>query len=356
MRHAVIMAGGAGTRLWPLSRMARPKQMLRLLGGKSLMRQAYERVAALLPADSIYVITGTRYLPLVAQEVPEIPEDNLFGEPHGRDTANAIGLAAAIIQHRDPQAIMGIFTADHLITPVDRFVAALDAAYGVAERQAEALVTLGVRPSSAHTGYGYIRRGRAIGDRSYVVEEFTEKPDLARASDYVTSGCYYWNSGIFTWRATTILDQLRRHLPKSHDGLTAIAEQWNGSERAATLERVWPSLIKISIDFGVMERAEHVLVVEMDCNWVDLGSWTSFESMVSADADGNVNAAIATLNLGSRGNILVSEDDHLIATIGVDDLVVVHSPDATLICTKRDAQSIKELVTRVRQQFGERYV
>jgi mannose-1-phosphate guanylyltransferase len=356
MRHAVIMAGGAGTRLWPLSRVARPKQVLRLFGGESLLRHAYERIAGLLEPDAIYVITGSRYLPAVAEELPELPERNLLGEPQGRDTANAVGLAAAVLRQRDPDAVMGIFTADHIIMPIDRFRDALDLAYGVAEREANALVTLGVRPSSPHTGYGYVRRGAALAERVYGVEEFTEKPDLARATEYVAAGNYYWNSGMFTWRAATILDQLHKYLPKSYEGLSQIAVAWDTPQRQERLERVYPTLIKISIDFAVMERAEHVLVVEMDCQWVDVGSWTAFESLVSADADGNVNAASATLNLGSRGNILVSEDDHLIATIGVDDLVIVHSADATLICTRRDAQSIKELVARVRQQFGEKYV
>lgn len=356
MRHAVIMAGGAGTRLWPLSRAARPKQLLRLFGGQSLLRQSYERLAALLAPESIYVITGSAFVPLVARELPELPADNLFGEPCGRDTVNAVGLAAAILHHRDPDGQMGVFTADHIINPIDTFARSVGTAFDVVERHPDALVTFGIRPSSPHTGYGYVRRGEPVADGVFEVQAFTEKPNITDATQYVTSGQYYWNSGMFTWQIGTILEQIKAHLPNSYDGLVACGKDWDTPKREETLHAVYPDLLKISIDFAVMEKARRVLVVEMNCQWVDVGSWTAIEQVVGGDDDGNVFVAQNTINLGSRGNIIVSDSDHLITTIGVDDLVIVHSNNATLICAKRDAQGIKELVVKVKENHGDKYL
>lgn len=356
MRHAVIMAGGAGTRLWPLSRGARPKQLLRLFGGKSLLRQSYERLAAILPADSIYVITGTAHLPLVQEELPELPSRNLFGEPVGRDTVNAVGLAAAILHQRDPDGYMGIFTADHIINPVDTFAQAVDTGFKVAEDHPDALVTYGIRPSSPHTGYGYVQRGKRIAASVFEVEKFAEKPNITEAMQYVAGGQYYWNSGMFTWRVATILDKIKKHLPSSYDSLVACGKAWDTPTRDRTINEIYPKLLKISIDFAVMEKADRVIVVEMNCQWIDVGSWTALEQVVGGDADGNVTIASNSLNLGSRGNIIISADEHLVATIGVDDLVIVHDKDATLICTKRDAQGIKELVNKIRERYGSAYL
>jgi mannose-1-phosphate guanylyltransferase len=355
MRHAVIMAGGAGVRLWPLSTHDRPKQILRLFGGTSLLRQSYERARTLVPADKIYVITNRLHLPLVRQDIPELPEANLFGEPVGRDTAAAVGLAAAVIAQRDPDAIIGMFTADHMITPIERFTRSVEQAYEVAEGDPEALVTLGIRPNRPDTQYGYIHRGEQLPSGAYAARKFTEKPSLASAIKYIGSGEYYWNSGMFAWRAKTILQQLATHLPQTEETVRRIATAWDTPQRDEQLGRLYPGLLKISIDFAVMERAQRVLVVEMDCHWVDVGSWPSMEAVIEADSEGNISTGPTVVHLGSRGNIVVSLDDHLIATIGVDDLVIVHAPQATLICTKRDANSIKELVDKVRTRHGETY-
>lgn len=355
MRHAVIMAGGVGVRLWPLSRKSRPKQVLRLFSGTSLLRQCYDRVAAMMKPDQIHVITNQSHLPLVSKELPELPPGNLIGEPVGRDTANAVGLAVAVLAQRDPSAVIGIFPADHVITPTDRFCSSVEEAFQTAERHPDALVTLGIRPTRADTNYGYIHRGKRLDPGLYEVEEFIEKPNVASAMKYLASGEYYWNSGMFAWRASTILDQIKKHLPPSYSAIQEIAVAWNTEARQTKLQRIYPTLMRISIDFAVMERADRVLVVEMGCHWVDVGSWPAIESVVHADSDGNVSACPRVLHLGSRGNIVVSEDKHLIATIGVDDLVIVHSPDATLICTRRDTQGIKELADMIRQQFGEEY-
>lgn len=351
------MAGGVGMRLWPLSRANRPKQLLRLFGGKSLLRESYERLAGLFDPKQISVITADHHLDLVSKELPELPTENLFGEPIGRDTANAVGLASSILAKRDPQAVVGIFTADHIITPHDRFRHAVERAFQVAEKQPDSLVTIGVRPSRPDTNYGYIHRGTPLSNGIFHVQRFAEKPNVAAAMKCLAGGEYYWNSGMFVWRAETILRQLSKHLPQSHVAVLELASVWGTDSGRRRLQEIYPTLLRISIDFAVLERAENVMVVEMDCHWVDVGSWPALEAVVHADGDGNinVNAAGQTMHLGSRGNIVVSDEGHLIATIGVDDLVIAHSSDATLICTKRDATGIKELLDNIKRQFGERY-
>lgn len=355
MRHAVIMAGGVGVRLWPLSRKERPKQTLHLFEGKSLLRHSYDRVAALLPKEQIHVITNDAHLAIIRDELPELCEENLIGEPVGRDTANAVGLACAILHQKDPDAVIGIFTADHIISPVDVFCRDIERAFAAAEEHEDALLTLGIRPTRPDTGYGYIRRGERISDGVYTVAKFAEKPHMASAMKYVATGEYYWNSGMFAWRATTILDQIKKHIPQTYESVCEIASIANAKKRKAKLAELYPSLMRISIDFAVMERADRVLAVELGCHWVDVGSWPAIESIIEADVDGNVAACEHVMHLGSRGNIVVSEQKHLIATIGVDDLVIVHSPDATLICKRRDAQGIKELVSNIHEAYGDEY-
>jgi len=355
MRHAVIMAGGAGVRLWPLSRKDHPKQLLKLFSGTSLLRQSYERVAALLPPEQIHVITSRAHAPFVAEELPELPQRNIIGEPVGRDTAAAVGLAAALLHHRDPEALIGMFTADHMITPTDRFCETVNTAYETAEKHAGALVTMGIRPNRPDTNYGYVRRGERIDDGVYLVEKFTEKPSVTTAMKYLSAGEYYWNSGMFAWRSSAIVAELKKHLPATHDAVLKVAAAWDDETGPALLEEVYPNLMRISIDFAVMERAAKVLVVEMDCHWVDVGAWPAIESILGTDDYGNVAAAPRVMHLGSRGCVVVSEDEHLIATIGVDDLVIVHAPDATLICKRRDAAGIKELVTNIHEKFGDAY-
>lgn len=357
MNHAVIMAGGAGTRLWPLSRASRPKQLVRLLGDSSLIRQSYERLAAMLPAERIYVITGEAHLPLVAAELPELPSENLIGEPMGRDTANAVALAAAILYERDPDGVMGVFTADHVIRPVERFVEAVQSAFTLATGRTDALLTIGVKPRSPETAFGYVKRGKSVGDGAYEVDRFTEKPDAQTARGYVESGAFYWNSGNFVWSIRAIMSELRRHLPDSHAGVTRIATAWGTPEGERLADAIYPTLEKISIDYAVMEKADHVLVVPMDCDWCDVGTWMQLGGVLGGDADGNVSAAKRTIHHDSRNVIAVCEDDgHLIATLGMDDVIVVRSPDATLICRRDQSHALKDLVNRIKDTYGDEYL
>lgn len=353
MRHAVIIAGGSGTRLWPISRRNRPKQLMRLFGGASLLQLAVRRVADIFEPRNTWVITSAAYIDLVARELPEIPRENLIGEPMGRDTANAVGLGAYLIARRDPDATMAVFTADHMISPPDRFRAAIEAGLDAAERFPDALVTFGVTPDSPQTGYGYVRRGERRGPTTFSVAEFKEKPTLEKAREFLASGEYLWNSGMFAWRVSAIRDEIRRCLPNNAAILDELTADWPAVTTRADFAARFESLPRISIDFGVMEKASHVLVVEMPCQWLDLGSWTAIGQTARPDATRNAVVAPRALLIQSSGNVVVSETDHLIVGLGVEDLVIVHSPDATLVCRKDNVQLIKDLVDPRRSAYGE---
>jgi mannose-1-phosphate guanylyltransferase len=355
MRHALIMAGGSGTRLWPLSRRLRPKQLLKLFDGASLLQHARRRLEGLFPPENIWVITSAAYLDLVAQELPDLPRKNLIGEPMGRDTANAIGLAAHLLARRDPEGSMGVFTADHLISPQEEFANAIDIGLAAAEQFPESLVTFGIVPDRPHTGYGYVHRGEVVGEGTYKVVAFKEKPAQDVAEAYVQSGEYFWNSGLFAWRVSAILNELQRRLPENYRALAELARDWGKPAGTPELAGKFAGLKRISIDYGVMERARSVLTVEMNCRWVDLGSWSSIADTRDPDEAGNVTIAPHALVVEGKGNIVVSESDHLIALLGLDDLVVVHSADATLICRRDHEQKIRELAELRQKRFGERF-
>jgi mannose-1-phosphate guanylyltransferase len=256
-------------------------------------------------------------------------------------------MAAALLHRVDPDGVMGIFTADHIITPVKRFAEIVTRGFAVADEHPDALVTFGITPTHPHTGLGYVQRGERLRDGVYRVRQFKEKPDETTARQYLESGEYYWNSGMFVWRTETILRELSDHLPASVDGLTTIADAWDGVNRDRVAGEIYPTLEKISIDFAVMEKAQQVNVVEMDCSWIDVGSWPALQDVLEPDASGNVSTLSNQSLLDARDNILVSEGDHLIAAIGVEGLVIVHSDDATLVCRHEDAQRIKELVAQL---------
>ncbi len=357
MRYAVIMAGGAGKRLWPLSRLSRPKQLLPLLGGRSLLEIAVDRLAPVFGADNVLVITNAEYAETVAESVPSLKPENVIGEPEGRDTANAIALAAELLAARDPQATMAVFTADHVIRPQDRFAAAVERAIEAAEANPDALVTFGVRPTWPHTGLGYIHCPPADGV-ARPVQAFKEKPDHQTARQYVDSGEYFWNSGMFVWSLNAIRTSLREFLSDSMTKLGPIRQAAEaGKDFIALLTEVYPTLEKISIDYAVMEKAPTVLMVELDAEWVDVGSWPALDRVSDQDETGNVVLAEKSVLLDSGRNVIVCEDpSHLLAVVGMDDCIVVHAPDATLVCNKSDSQRIKELVALIEEKFGREHL
>ncbi|MEU2347458.1 sugar phosphate nucleotidyltransferase [Modestobacter sp. NPDC049651] len=366
MRHAVIMAGGSGTRLWPLSRAGRPKQLIDVVAAEggapahSLLAEAFARLEAVLPAEQIWVCTAARYADAVRAALPRLGADRLLLEPVPRDTANAVGLAAAVVADTDPDAELAVVSADHVIRPVDRFAAALTTAYDLLAVRPGALVTLGVTPTAPATGFGYVQKGAPTEvPGASEAAAFREKPDLATAWEYLNSGQYVWNSGMFVWRARTVLDALRDHLPASAEGLARIVAAPAGPQRDAVLAEVFPTLPKISVDYAVLEPAAaepgRVAVVDLDVDWLDVGSWPALSQTLDADADGNAVSGPAVL-VDSAGNVVFSDDpDHLVALVGVRDSVVVHTRDVTMVCPVADAERVKQLLAAVEERWGPRY-
>ena len=357
MRHAVILAGGAGKRLWPLSRLASPKQLLPLIDGKSLLEIAVDRLKELFPIQNTWIITHAGYADAIAKVLPQVPKENIIGEPEGRDTANAITLAAELLAGRDNEATMDVFTADHVIRPLGPFVEAVGAACEVAEQEGGSLVTFGLRPTWPHTGLGYIEAGKKTSEHTYEVLGFKEKPDHQTARRYVDSGTYYWNSGMFVWTVASIRSALEQHLPDSLHKLTPVEQSVReGRAYDQLLQEVYPTLDRISIDYAVMEKAQKVLMVELKCEWLDVGSWPALENVTEVDDAGNNVVAENTVVLDSFRNIIVSGDDHLIAVLGMDDCIVIHAPDATLVCSRSDSQHIKEMVQLIEKKYGQKYL
>lgn len=369
MQYGVIMAGGSGTRLWPISRGDKPKQLLRVVRGKSLLQVSYDRLRGILPANQIFVCTASAHARLVMDDLPDLPKENILGEPIGRDTANAVGYTAAVLFKRDPQAVCAVVTADHVIEPIDTFQASIRTAFEVTAEHPNALVTFGIVPTYGHTGLGYVHRGEplklgrgATGGGAYKVLAFKEKPDKPTADRYVESGRYYWNSGMFVWRAETVLNELAALMPESYKGLSAIADAWGTPNQETVLNQIYPTLKKISVDYAIMEPAAQgkgkaqVAVVEMPVQWLDVGSWTSLAETLRTDEHNNAIGAEAVLFVDSDDNIVVSTDPaHLLATIGVSDMIIVHTPDATLVCPKNDSQRVKDMVGKLKEKFGEKY-
>ncbi len=365
MRHAVIMAGGSGTRLWPLSRAERPKQLLDVVaeeggGAHSLLAEAFARLQAVLPTAQIWVCTAARYADQVRAALPELGADRLVLEPTARDTANAVGLAAALVADVDPDAELAVVSADHVIRPVDRFAAALRTAYDVLADRPDALVTLGISPTAPATGFGYVHRGAPteVPGAAEVVA-FREKPDRATAEAYLASGEYLWNSGMFVWRARTVLDALAEHLPESAAGLTRVVAAPAGPARDEVLAEVFPTLPKISVDYAVLEPAAaepgRVVVVDLDVSWLDVGSWPALAHTLDADGAGNAVRGLVVA-LDSTGNVVLSDDPaHLVALVGVRDSVVVHTADVTMVCPIADAEQVKRLLGEVTGRLGAAY-
>jgi mannose-1-phosphate guanylyltransferase len=360
MRHALIMAGGSGTRLWPMSRADRPKQLIPFLGGKSLLQLAFERLEPLVPAERRWVCAGETHAAAVRRTLPGLAAGAYLGEPAGRDTLNAVGFGAAVIARQDPDAVIAVFTADHLIEPVDAFQRIVESGMRVVERHPGTLATFGIAPTGPATGYGYLELGDALDGDARVVARFQEKPDAATARRYVDAGPtrYLWNSGMFVWRAETILDCIRRYEPEVHAGLSRIADAWGTPRSAAVLAGEYPRLRKTSVDLAVMERASRdpavrVAAVPMPLRWLDVGSWPSFAETCERDADANAVSAGRALLMKTARTLVASDDPaHLVAVLGCEDLLVIHTRDATLVCRADQAEAIKELHRRVGDQFG----
>lgn len=352
MLHALVMAGGGGTRFWPRSRQARPKQFLHLAGDRSLLQQACDRLEAGVPGENTWVFTAERHRDEVLKQAPHVSADHVVGEPAGRDTAPCIGLAAALISQSDPTAVMIVTPADHVIEPAEEFRRAMRAAMLAVEAHPGALVTFGIPPTFPATGYGYIRRGTEVGRFSgigvYGLEQFREKPAAELAEQFLSDGGYYWNAGIFVWRAAALLDELKRNKPALAEGIQTIAAAWRTPDRQRVLHDVYPTLERVSIDYAVMEHARAALVLEAPYRWDDVGSWLALERMAAQDAHGNT---VHGTHAGEDTThcVIVGEPGKLIATVGVHDLIIIQDGDALLVADRRDEAGLKKLVEKLGQ-------
>lgn len=359
MLHTVIMAGGGGTRFWPRSRQRKPKQFLALAGDVSLLQQAYERIEALAPPENTWVITAAQHTGETARHLPALPAERIIGEPCGRDTAACIGLGAALIAQQDPEGIMMVMPADHVIEPAQEFRRAAHVARQMVEEHPQALVTFGIKPTFAATGYGYIQRGPALPSRQginiYRVQAFREKPAAELAEQFLASGEYYWNSGIFFWKASTILAALRQNQPTLRAAIERIAAAWSTPKRADVFRDEYERLSKISIDYAVMEKAKEVLVVEAPYQWDDIGSWLALERRRPQDADGNTVDALHC-GVSTKQCVIVGDPDKVIATVGVDNLLIIQDGDAILVADRREEGNIKQIVDLLKKKGLEKYL
>lgn len=350
MFYPLIMAGGTGTRLWPLSRRHFPKQALNLDGERTLIQHAVQRLTPLFPPEQIFVITRQEHIAPLSAQVPDLPSDNFIIEPEGRGTGPAIGLAAVHLQRRDPEAVMAVLTADHLITDTSGFRNTLLAAEQVARDGY--LVTLGIKPSFPSTGYGYVKQGAPLATQGqlkvFEAERFVEKPDSDTARQMVSIGDFSWNSGMFIWQVKRILDEFQRQMPKFYEELLLVKSALDTAEYDQTLSRIWPTIKKETIDYGVMEGAKEVAVIPVDIGWSDVGSWASLFDVLPADEEGNrvvgQHAGIDT------HNTLVVADQRLIATIGVEGLIIIDTKDALLVCSREQEQDVRAMVKLLEQE------
>ncbi len=358
MLYSTILAGGSGTRLWPLSRADAPKFLHPLTGTKrSLLQATVDRIGPLSPVGDMYVVTGTAHAAAIARQLPQVPAANILVEPSPKDSCAAVSLASAVLAQRDPDAIMAAFSADHLIGDEDRFREIVRQAAAAA--RAGYLTTVGIRPANPDVRFGYMRIGSAqlpdtgLPTDARVVAEFKEKPSAALAASYLESGQCLWNAGIFVFAVRDFLSELSRQRPQLSAGITRIAEAWHGEHRDAVLAEIWPGLEKISVDYGVLEGAAaagKVATVPADVPWSDVGDFDSLGQSLPTDHAGNlvIGGQAEVIARDVKDSVIVSTTDRVIAVVGLDDIVVVDTGDAMLVCARSRAQEVKQIVEELR--------
>lgn len=355
--YAVVMAGGGGTRLWPLSRQRRPKQMLQLIDDNTLFQNAIARLSGLFPADHILIVTVADQAETLRAQAPEIPPQNFLLEPQPRGTASVVGLGAIAVLDRDPQGVMAVLTSDHYIGDQKRYQLYLQVAYQVSLQNY--LVTLGISPTFPATGYGYIQQGASLGVFQdidvYHALKFVEKPDMSKAKEMFKRGDHAWNSGMFIWKASQIMQEFSRQMPELAFILKQIAASWRTPDRDSVLEAVWDKLKVETIDFGIMEGAHQVAVIPATgLNWSDVGSWDSLFEVIESDENGNIILAGDHIGLETQNSLIYTDQGHpLVVTIGIDNLVVVYVGDVLLVCNKDQAQKVRTVVNQLRQSGHE---
>ena len=349
-KYIVVMAGGRGERFWPQSRLRCPKHLLPIVGDKSMLGQTLDRLEGLVPVENIFVITNAEQRDAVLEVCPELKPENVIGEPVGRDTAPAVGLAALLVKRRNPDAVFGILPADHVIHDAKGFQRVMQAGFDAATAE-PVLVTIGIQPDYPATGYGYIHKGEQWtefdGLPVYRVQRFVEKPDLETAQGYLDSGEYFWNAGMFIWSVKTIEASFAANSPSHSKDFFAMNKALDaGTSLDEAMAKFYPEMEKISVDFAIMEKADNVVTIPSAFDWDDVGEWPAVARHHDPDAEGNILKGTAMVH-GGANNIVISPGKHLTAVVGADDLIVVHTEDATLVCPKDRAQEIKALVKQV---------
>jgi len=351
--HAVIIAGGSGTRFWPKSRENLPKQLLNISGQETLIQNTVSRISSIISAENIWVITNEQHAFETCYQLKKMgfPPSQLLTEPIARNTAAAIGYSAKILSQRNPDAIMAVFPADHVITTIEPFLKLLKQAETIANENH--LVTLGIKPTSPETGYGYIKQGKAIEENSFKVDRFIEKPDKLTAEKYLKEGSYYWNSGIFVWKVSTLLNEISLYLPKLHKQLEELTSntapikgKYPYQKLSESGKKIFHSLESVSIDHGVMEKSNKVAVLPADIEWNDVGTWTSLAEISKNDSHGNViSGNVVSIE---NNNSIFQAENRLVAALGLKNIIVVDTPDALLVCAKERAQDIKKIVEKIK--------
>jgi len=351
--HAVIIAGGSGTRFWPKSRENLPKQLLNISGQGTLIQNTVGRISPVIPVENIWVITNEQHAFETCYQLKKmgVPPSQLLTEPIARNTAAAIGYSAKILSQRNPDAIMAVFPADHVITTIEPFLKLLKQAETIANENH--LVTLGIKPTSPETGYGYIKQGKAIEENSFKVDRFIEKPDKLTAEKYLKEGSYYWNSGIFVWKVSTLLNEISLYLPKLHEQLEELTSntapikgKYPYQKLSESGKKIFHSLESVSIDHGVMEKSTNVAVLPAEIEWNDVGTWTSLAEISKNDSHGNViNGNVVSVE---NSDSIIQAENRLVAALGLKNIIVVDTPDALLVCAKERAQDIKKIVEKIK--------
>jgi mannose-1-phosphate guanylyltransferase len=357
--YAVIMAGGRGTRFWPRSRETKPKHLLDIVSNRTIIQETVDRIKPLIPPANILIVTGKKHARELIRQLPEIPAKNIIIEPVGKNTAACIGLAALHIQKRVPDAVMVVLPSDHAIGNPREYLAVISVAARVAGKEG-GLVTIGIKPTGPETGFGYLEAGDSqvpdAGKQVFRVKSIREKPDLAKARKFVQSGKFYWNSGMFIWKASAILKEIERCLPDLNAGLMKIKDAMGTSKEAVVVPKVYQGLASISIDYGVMEKADNVLMIPGDFGWSDVGSWDALWEISAKDNQGNALQGGGSAIFTDTEGALVYSPKKLVAVVGVKDLIIVETADALLICKKGRSQDVKKVVEALEAAKKKKYL
>ncbi len=355
--YAAIMAGGIGSRFWPISRADYPKQFLDILNtGRTLIQATYDRFAKFLPAENIYVITFEQYKNIVAEQLPELAVENILCEPSRKNTAPCIAYISYKLRELNPNANLICAPADHLISDEEGFIDVCNNALDFTEN-IKALITLGIKPTHPNTGYGYIQyEQHSVSENVFKVKTFTEKPDLELAKTFITSGDFLWNAGIFVWQVNNIIKAFEQYLPEIAEVFEAEKFHFNSKEEEAAIDRIYPQCVNISIDYSIMEKADNVYIIPSSFGWSDLGTWSSTYENLERDYLGNAVAGKNVMIIDATNNMIHADNNKLVVLQGLDDFVVVDTKDVLLICKKEKEQYIKEYVAEIKRNKGEKFL